>query len=241
MKRLSRYGIEQIAARVIRAYKALPELARKAIQSVDPELLTIGLLQLTLEYLPLSPDGTVLGLTSYEPVGVAVYQKDRFSELYMLDGSTVLVDSNVKADPTRRGRLNFTIIHEASHHILKLLYPSEYGITQKTHYYRATPHIRQTPITDWEEWQANTLAAAILLPPELVRAGMETVGLGERMEMLNRVFRPAQYERFCQLAELLGVSKFALVIRMKQLNLLDKDYLGRPYDLIDIWVDEDDI
>lgn len=182
MIRLSRYGIEQIAARVIRAYKALPELAGKAIQSVDPELLTTGLLQLTLEYLPLSPDGTVLGLTSYEPVGVAVYQEDRFGELYMLDGSTVLVDSNVKADPTQRGRLNFTITHEASHHILKLLYPSEYGITQKTHYYRATPHIRQTPITGWEEWQANTLAAAILLPAELVRAGMETVGLGERME-----------------------------------------------------------
>lgn len=102
----------------------------------------------------------------------------------MLDGSTVLVDSNVKADPARRGRLNFTIIHEASHHILKLLYPSEYGITQKTHYYRAAPHIRQTPITDWEEWQANTLAAAILLPPELVRAGMETVGLGERIRFI---------------------------------------------------------
>ena len=49
----------------------------------------------------------------------------------------------------------------------------DYGVTQKSagvHYYKANSE-RNKPISDWEEWQANTLGAAILLPENLIKQG----------------------------------------------------------------------
>ena len=43
---------------------------------------------------------------------------------------------------------------------------------------------------------------------------------------------PHDYERFSSMADHMGVSKKALSIRMKQLGLLEQDYLGVPYDFI---------
>lgn len=55
-----------------------------------------------------------------------------------------------------------------------MLFPNDYGITEKSagvHYYKATADTEKSRIiTDWEEWQANTLAAAILLPRCLIEA-----------------------------------------------------------------------
>lgn len=237
MKRLSRYDIECIAARVIKAYRNRPELEGQQIRNINPEFLTTGLLGLSLEYHHLSVDDSVLGLTSYDEIGVGIFGQDDEDIFYILDGKTVLVESDLKSDISKLGRLNFTIIHEASHQILKMLFPSDYGIQRQPHYYRATSR-RQTAITDWEEWQANSLAAAILLPPELVLSGMQEVGLGVKLEMLNKIFRPVQYAQFCQLTEILGVSKSALAIRMKQLGVLSKDYLHDPYALVNIEVED---
>ena len=52
--------------------------------------------------------------------------------------------------------------------------------------------------------------------------------------MLNRVYCPTVYERFADMATFLGVSKKALSIRLRQLGLLEKDYLDNPYALTDI-------
>lgn len=52
--------------------------------------------------------------------------------------------------------------------------------------------------------------------------------------MLNKVYCPAVYERFADMATFLGVSKKALSIRLRQLGLLEKDYLDNPYALTDI-------
>jgi len=55
---------------------------------------------------------------------------------------------------------------------------------------------------------------------------------GDKMKILNSVFAPHDYERFSSMADHMGVSKKALSIRMKQLGLLEQDYLGVPYDFI---------
>lgn len=58
--------------------------------------------------------------------------------------------------------------------------------------------------------------------------------------MLNRVFRPNSYAAFCTMAEYIGVSKQALEIRMKQLNLLGRSYLSNPYALVDVIMEDTD-
>lgn len=236
MKRLSRKNIEALANRVVRAYMKLPELQGQAIYCIDPELLCTSLLHLKVDYQHLSTQGTILGLTAFEPVGLILPDGD-----YILDGKTVLIESSLNDEGSCVGRKNFTIIHEGSHQILKMFFPNDYGSkphearTAKVHFCKAeTPHRGQ--ITDWEEWQTNTLTSAIFLSKELIDKAMWLVGLRGRIERLNSVFFREDFEKFREMSKILGCSMQALSIRMKQFGLIGESYLGKPYRLVDVEV-----
>lgn len=123
--------------------------------------------------------------------------------------------------------------------ILKMLFPHDYGAQAKARsvhcYYRSS-----RGNTDWEEWQVETLAAMILLPPECVIRCMERFGLGTQMRLLNRVFASADYKKFEAMASFMGASKTALSIRMMQLGLLKRNDLSDPYRLVRVEMDEED-
>lgn len=101
------------------------------------------------------------------------------------------------------------------------------------HFYTANS-ITKKPIQDWEEWQANTLGSAILLPVDLIKQGMFLFGLGEKIDCLNKIYRKEVYDRFAALADFLGSSKQALAIRMKRLGLLEREYLDNPFSMIEV-------
>lgn len=236
MKYLSRKEIEAIAERVNTAYMKLPEHKGKHIYKIEPELLLTKLLGLNIEHHHLSTNGTILGITSFNEIGVQVFDEEDIESYYFLDGKTVLIESELQSNIAFKGRYNFTAVHEAAHQIFKMLYPKEYGAAQNTgrlHYYKI--HTEKKPIYDWEEWQANTLAAAILLPKDLILQGMFLFDLDDKIHCLNKIYNPSVYGRFVALSEFLGVSKRALAIRMKQFELLENEYLDNPYDLITIY------
>ena len=178
-------------------------------------------------------------MTSFGELGVQVFENNDDEAFFFLDGKTVLVESDLNYDNNLKGRKNFTLMHEGSHQIFKMLFPNDYGITEKSagvHYYKATADTEKSRIiTDWEEWQANTLAAAILLPRCLIEKGMFLFGLGDKIECLNKIYYPAVYERYAALSDFLGCSKKAFAIRMKQLGLLHKDYLDNPFDYLAVY------
>ena len=237
MKHLSRFDIEAIADKYVQAYMALPDVRNTQIYRIDPELLLERVLGLNVEYQHLSYDGSILGMTSFTEMGVQVFEDDDNEAFFFLDGKTVLVEKDLSFDSELKGRKNFTLMHEGSHQIFKMLFPNDYGITQKSagvHYYKANSE-RNKPISDWEEWQANTLGAAILLPENLIKQGMYLFSLGEKIECLNKIYYPSVYKRFDALADFLGCSKKALAIRMKQLGLLKKEYLDNPFDLVTVY------
>ena len=128
-----------------------------------------------------------------------------------VDGKTILIESELMKEGANIGRRNYTVSHESCHHILKMLFPHDYGAQAKARsvhcYYRSS-----RGNTDWEEWQVETLAAMILLPPECVIRSMERFGLGTQMRLLNRVFTPADYKKFEAMASFMGASKTALSI-----------------------------
>ena len=205
MKHLSRFDIEAIAVKYVQAYMALPDVRNTQIYRIDPELLLEKVLGLNVEYQHLSYDGSILGMTSFTEMGVQVFEDDDNEAFF--------------------------------HQIFKMLFPNDYGVTQKSagvHYYKANSE-RNKPISDWEEWQANTLGAAILLPENLIKQGMYLFSLGEKIECLNKIYYPSVYKRFDALADFLGCSKKALAIRMKQLGLLKKEYLDDPFDLVTVY------
>ena len=95
---------------------------------------------------------------------------DDSGEVYFLDGKTVLIESDQLENIEQNGRMNFTIIHETSHQVLRMLFPHDYGVKlheRSVHFCKAnTP--RRKPIEDWEEWQSNAFASAMLLPKTLI-------------------------------------------------------------------------
>ena len=236
MKRLSRKDLEAIADRVIRAYMKLPEVADRPVYRIYPEILAEKLLGLKIDYQHLSIDGSILGLTSYGKIGIELPGVDDSGEVYLLDGKTVLIESDLREGIEQNGRRNFTIMHETSHQVLKMLFPQDYGVKpheKPVHFCRANT-ARRKPIEDWEEWQSNALAAVMLLPRDLVEQAMSLFDVQEGIRMLNKVFAREDYDRFVGMTELLGCSKTALAIRMKQLGYIGEDYLDNPYRLIDV-------
>lgn len=242
MKRLSRKEIEAIGTRVVDAYKKLPELQGKEIYRIEPELLIKSLLGLNIEYHHLSLNGRILGLTTPgNDVTVQIFDNNDEEEYFAFDGKTLLVERDLKEDISQKGRFNFCCVHEASHQIFAMLYPKEYGCqpnSDNLHYYMSRSE-RRKPIDDWVEWQANVLTSSILLPEDLVGQAMQFFSLGDKIQVLNKVYYPRIYDRFCDMASFLGVSKTALAIRLKQLGRLEKDYLENPYALTDVLYEED--
>lgn len=242
MKYLSRNDLETIGGRVIAAYKKLPAIFGQAPERVDIDYLCQELLSLRVDYARLSLNGEKIGLTSSCEVGVEIFPENPSCEeeqYYMLDGKTILIESELVKEGANIGHRNYTVSHESCHHILKMLFPHDYGVQAKARsahcYYRSS-----RGNTDWEEWQVETLAAMILLPLECVVRSMERFGLGTQMRLLNRVFASADYKKFEAMASFMGASKTALSIRMMQLGLLKRNDLSDPYRLVRVEMDEED-
>lgn len=221
---LSRSDIEHIAKRVNEKYKSVAVPQKHLFYSVDPIKLA-GVLGLHVDFQRLTRDGSILGLTTPEEALIPVLEIGGNPFLYHLDGRTVLVEQRLNNLDRFRGRKNFTIAHEIAHQILYRLFPEAYGVQCRTlcDYRRSGKPHRQ--ITDWTEWQADTLAAAILLPEEVVRDAMILYGPGEHMKVLSKKYSPNKYEAFCYMADVLEVSKTALSYRMEQLGLLERNLL----------------
>lgn len=238
---LTRKDIERISQRIVTAYRKLPIAKQSAPNIIDPVILIRDLLRLSIGRHTLSKDGSILGLTSFGEVLVKVYDDPGHPEYCQLDGKTLLVDSRLTVENANKGRYHFTLVHEACHQIYRRLFPNAYAhdIAERR-VYCCTAHRKPTR-GDWEEWRTDTLASAILMPQDMVKDNMRQFGLGDSMRLLNRVFAPDEYDRFCKMANYMGVSKQALAIRLKQLDLLERDYLKDPFALVNIFPDEKEV
>ena len=121
MKRLSRNDIETISEKFVKAYFELPEIKKSQVYRIEPELMLEKVLGLTIEYMHLSYDGSILGMTSFGELGVQVFENNDDEAFFFLDGKTVLVESDLNYDNNLKGRKNFTLMHEGSHQIFKML------------------------------------------------------------------------------------------------------------------------
>lgn len=242
VNRMRRKGIPIGSDRCGYFYKRLPAISGQALERVDIDFLCQELLGLRIDYARLSLNGEKIGLTSSCDIGVEVFPEDPSSteeQYYMLDGKTILIESDLMKEGANIGRRNYTVSHESCHHILKMLFPHDYGAQASGRSIHCCYRSNRGN-GDWEEWQVETLAAMILLPPECVVRSMERFGLGTQMRLLNRVFAPADYKKFEAIASFMGASKTALSIRMTQLGLLKRNDLFDPYSLVRVDMDEED-
>ena len=217
---LSWNDIEKIAEDVLAQYKAM-YLPTHHLCYTDDVTELAELLGLKIEYVHITRDGSILGQTSSGRVWTEIYDDNMNKLFFELDGSTILVDKRLLSTSKIAGRKNFTIAHEIAHQIINRLYPEMYDTQNRIFcdYRRSTKQKKE--IVDWHEWQADALAAALLLPLDVLQDSMFVFGLGEKMKMLSRKYSSTKFELFCEMADYLQVSRTALSYRMEQLGLLD--------------------
>ena len=220
---LSRSDIEQIAQKILSVYTEAYVPEKHLCYQVEPEKLA-DVLGLEVDYQILSLDGSILGVTSPDEQFVTIYMENEGC-LYYLDGNTILIDGRLCLSPRNAGRKNYTLAHEISHQVLYKAFPGHFSSAQQLMYHTRKKPKEHRTVTDWAEWQADALAAALLMPEHAIREGMFLVGLGEHIGTLSKKYTPNKYESFCRLAEVLGASKSALSFRMEQLGLLDRNLL----------------
>lgn len=221
---LSREQIEQIAERVIRYYKQTVVPERHLCYHVDPTELA-SLLGYSIDYQYLTTDGSILGKTASGKMWITVFDSDKTEMLYELDNRTILIEKRLLFNSRNTGRRNFTIAHELAHQIINRSFSDYHGVECRVFcdYRRSVKPHKQ--IVDWHEWQADALASSLLLPPDAITDAMFMFGLGDKMKVLSRKYSQYKFERFCDMAEYLQVSRTALAYRMEQLGLLERNLL----------------
>lgn len=221
MAYLSREEIEKIAESIVCQYKSALVPQKHLCYYIDPTELA-SLLGYSVDYQYLTKDGSILGKTASGKLWITVYDANGNEIFYQLDDRTILIEKRLLFSPRNIGRKNFTIAHELAHQIINRKYP---GTNREEHRIFCDHRRSAEHICDWHEWQADALAAALLLPKDAITDAMFLFGLGDKMKVLSRKYSQYKYECFCDMAAYLQVSRTALAYRMEQLGLLERNLL----------------
>ena len=233
---LSRKQIEEIAGMFLREYDPA-SLARPG--AVDVEWLAEECLYLSVEHKLLAHDDSILGLTVFEDVaGVPCLDEDFKSSTVDLAAGTVLIHTWLKAWENYYRR-RFTLAHEVAHWILHRSFHSpcnqkfQFRTGGRFPLSNAYVACRAAAIEggshelvteyDWEEWQANSLAASILMPADVFN--LEATALFRQCGH-NGLGSSSVRDHIWVVAELSSkfeVSKQAVEIRLGQLGLNRRD------------------
>ena len=239
MRILSRRDIEAISRKVLLQYL---KTCKETPTWIDPEDFGKQMLGIEFDYKELCAAKDQVGITVFGSVELNFYYPGGVKESFQTNENIAIVDPFL-LKVGNEGPLHYTMMHELAHRLLQLLFPKEYyfeGPDTRIYYSRSSrPHTG--PVVDWLEWQSNVLASCLLLPRELIYKYMKQLELGDCIHLLNRVFAPREYERFSEMAYILGVSKTALSIRLSQLGLIGRNDLFNPYALVDVYPDDHEV
>ena len=217
-----------------------PEIKKGGLP-VDIETIATERLYLNVVFRPLVSTGSILGLVTFCDCELELRDEEGKRDVCGYPGGTILVErALLREELTHRRR--FTIAHEVSHWLLHRSYHSP--TNKKYSYYISCSsvnieRVRHKTVSDdrWAEWQADQLAAALLMPREAFEAyargaiheakcTMESFRSGHRRDAMLYVAR--------RLSEKFMVSHRAVEIRMRGLGIIsgDKSGLKRAVEVI---------
>jgi len=222
---LSRAQIDEIAMMVLTKYA--PHAAQHP-GTLDIERLVQEDFCLTILDKYMRQD--YLGLTAFDDLTIQCHDLERQVETLEIGEGTIVLNATLLHEQNARRR-RFTLAHELAHWVLHRSFHSpdnqEYSFRHiacravNRTYYRAWSNY------EWEEWQADKLAAALLMPEPVVRM---VVGKGFAV-----TYDSWYYNTLSTLADLFYVSRRAIELRLTQLGLLRYVDIGMDSDMnIDI-------
>ncbi len=229
IKCYSRKQLDNLGENILKDYDASHLLEARP---VDVYRFAENYMGLTVDFKNLSPDKSILGLTSFNS-GIFPVWDDQRDAPYMIEvaAGTVIIDNDLLRD-NQRGRENFTVIHECSHQKLhKSLYLKNDGklmiACSRRDIGEGGSKRKLVTEHDWEEWQSNSLTASILMPSKVIlRMFRDFMGISTSEKLPIPLNFIIDY-KVMELAELFNVSHMAMKIRLEHLGLLEI----RAYDI----------
>ena len=226
---LSKLDLESIAAAITKDffqtyYGDEVENPNRFVLATPMNAFAKDYLGLSVSYAPLSPDGSICGLTAYSDTSYTI-RIDQRPYAIQLKRNQVILDMsfrNCEKNSGLYGRRRFTLAHECAHQIL-FQFASDDEKEMCTNAYSARnsylPYELKTR-EDWNEWQANVLGAAILLPQTEVDRAMyfltENKPLSSSMDLISCQDK-ATLSVFCGM---FGVSMPTAVRRLVELGYM---------------------
>lgn len=214
--------------------------ATKLLTQFDPERLTKPkpidvyaviekCLGVEYDWKYITPDQSILGATAFNAGYIWVwpepcYREGMRPEKAYLSKGCILIDATL-TEGENRGRENFTVMHEVFHQVLhKNCFRRE-----RPDYIHSTTQgalngkRRLITSLDFIEYQANTCAAAFLMPQAVVRDEFK-----KRSSYLGTMYPlPCDYmveSIICDMASEFSVSKQAMRYRLNALKLITFDF-----------------
>ena len=236
---LSRNDIEKIAEAELVSFTGGLVRGERSIRALPVEDFAMHHLGLRLIYTRLSNDGQTLGVTTYADTDISLNRYCRIDTIHVLK-DTVLLDECMKDSQDWQhgevGRRRFTVAHECAHQILYRREPENRRTELQQQYSARAFSLREMKSLDsWGEWQANAVAAALLMPKKyiaLMLNGRRITYYGKRLNNPDRFIFDSMCYRF-------GVSKTAMKLRLRELGYLQFLSALDYYDPLDIICDDD--
>ena len=194
--------LEALARRVLTQYD--PCYLNGPPQAVPIEKIIERIYRLDIDCVRLTMNGDELGRMIYDNGYTIRFnaEKDDY-ELMRVTVGKMLIEALLANDLTQYGRYRFTLAHELAHWIL---HKSLYTGTKIA----AATFLTDRQYDDSEEWQANYLAKAILMPVGQVKRGFYQI----------RCEQGTAKDKIKKLADIFEVSQEAMGYRLSELGLM---------------------
>ncbi len=232
---LSYDKIEQIADTVISDFRdKFPEYADTS-QFRMPNPTAIDqfaeeYLGLDIKFAHLSSDGNFCGLTAYEDFEFTYEVDGEKRTLPLKKNQVVLDDDFVKPKRLHElcGKRRFTLAHECAHQIIFRLESADGKVACRKKYAAriCCPRRNLKSPGDWSEWQANALAAAILMPHEEISLAIFRHSITNKLKDYEGYYTNKDLRTIRIISDCFGVSLTTAKIRLKQLGYTE----SRPFD-----------
>ena len=138
--------------------------------------------------------------------------------------NTIVMDKFL-LNPSENNRRRFILSHEAGHVIANRINPDD----PACFHHCANRERKRYTIQDLKdrysisEWQANTIGASLLMPRSIMKSALKLFNGGRRLQIYGEsIFHPREKAILDKMAKSLQVSHTALVIRLKELDMLTK-------------------
>lgn len=221
---LTREDLETIADNVIADFKK--EIGIDTSFTLIEQLAT-DYLKLRVTFDRLSNDTGFCGVTAYKDTMFKTVVDGNVKIIKIMKNQIILDSDFLEVGKVRElcGKRRFTLAHEVAHQILFNLESEEEKQKYDKMYSSRKAHtIRELKtFEDWNEWQANALGAALLMPRASVDAYMKEFKIAIKRKMPIGLQDISLYSEliinsFC---EYFHVSKSAGSIRLQQLGYLN--------------------